>query len=230
MDLHLSISNGFVSSKIYDKRGDFDFNIVKFPFLDGDVPHSPSYGVYISQLIRFARVCSHVDDFNTRNKCLTAKLLKQSYRYHKLRKAFSKFYRRHYELISKFNVGLKSLLHQGQSEPEFYGDLVYKFKKIRGMTDFSDQFRKIIMHYKRISYNLNVMRQSACLVINPITVDGYAALFNCTPGGGSGVRLHDSPDLKLFILVVGTGAFVCCLVHRGSTDYLLLLQFFSGVV
>ena len=107
--------------------------------------------------------------------------LKQGYRYHKLRKAFSKFYRRHYELISKFNVGLKSLLHQGLSEPEFYGDLVYKFKKIRGMTDFSDQFRKIIIRYKRIGYNLNVMRQSACLVINPITVDSYAALFNCTP-------------------------------------------------
>ena len=71
----------------------------------------------------------------------------------------------------KINVGLKSLLHQGLSEPEFYGDLVYKFKKIRGMTDFSDQFRKIIMR----CYNLNVMRQSACLVINPITVDGYAA-------------------------------------------------------
>ena len=126
-------------------------------------------------------LCSHVDDFNTRNKCLTAKLLKQGYWYHKLRKAFSKFYRRHYELISKFNVGLKSLLHQGLSEPEFYGDLVYKFKKMKGMTDFSDQFRKVIMRYKRIGYNLNVMRQSACLVINPITVKSYAALFNCTP-------------------------------------------------
>ena len=56
---------------------DFDFDIVYFPFLDGDVPRLPSYGVYISQLIRFARVCSHVDDFYTRNKCLTAKLLKQ---------------------------------------------------------------------------------------------------------------------------------------------------------
>ena len=105
--------------KCYDKRDDFDFDTVNFPFLDGDVPRRPSYGVYISQLIGFARVCSHVDDFNTRNKCLTAKLLKQGYRYHKLRKAFSKFYRRHYELISKFNVGLKSLLHQGISEPEF---------------------------------------------------------------------------------------------------------------
>ena len=157
MDLHLSISNGFVSSKIYDKRDDFDFDIVNFPFLDGDVPRRPSYGVYICQLIRFARVCSHVDDFNTRNKCLTAKLLKQGYRYHKLRKFFSKFYRRHYELISIFNVGLKSLLHQGLSEPEFYGDFVYKFKKIRCMTDFSDQFRKIIMRYKRIGYNLIVM-------------------------------------------------------------------------
>ena len=62
-----------------------------------------------------------------------------------------------------------------------YTALVYKFKKIRGMTDFSEQFRKIIMRYKRIGYNLNVMRQSACLVINPITVDDYASLFNCTP-------------------------------------------------
>ena len=60
LDLHLSISNGFVSSKIYDKRDDFDFDIVNFPFLDGDVPRRPSYGVYITQLIRLARVRSHV--------------------------------------------------------------------------------------------------------------------------------------------------------------------------
>ena len=98
LDLHLSISNGFVSSKIYDKRDDFNFDIVNFPFLDGDVPHSTSYGVYISQLIRFARVSSHVADFNARNKSLTAKLL--------------------------------------------------------------------------------IMRQSACLVFNPITVNNFAFLFN----------------------------------------------------
>ena len=55
------------SSKIYDKRDDFNFEIVNSPFLDGDVPHSPSYDVYISQLIRFARVCSNTDDFNNRN-------------------------------------------------------------------------------------------------------------------------------------------------------------------
>ena len=89
-------------------------------------------------------------DFNARNKSLTAKRLQQGYRYHTLRKTFSKFYRRHYELVSKFNVGLKPLLHQGLLEPEFYGDLVYKFKKIESRADFSDQFRKIIVRYKRI--------------------------------------------------------------------------------
>ena len=98
LDLNLSITNGIVSSKIYDKRDIFNFEIVNFPFLDGDVPRSPSYGVHISQLIRFARECSNVDDFNNRNLFLTAKLLKQGYRYHKIRKAFSKFYHRHTEL------------------------------------------------------------------------------------------------------------------------------------
>ena len=73
----------------------------------------------ISQLIRFARVCNHVADFNARNKCLTARLLQQGYRYHKLRKIVSKFYYRHYELISKFNVGLKTLVREGLLEPEF---------------------------------------------------------------------------------------------------------------
>ena len=110
LDLNLSITNCIVFSKIYDKRDDFNFEIVNFPFLDGDVPRPPSYCVYISELIRFARVCSYVDDFNNINFFLTAKLLKQGYRYHRIRKAFSKFYHRHTELIVKYNIGLKSLL------------------------------------------------------------------------------------------------------------------------
>ena len=111
LDLHLPISNGFVSSKIYDKRDDFDFDKVNFPFLDGDVSCSTSYGVNISH--------SHV----------------------------------------------------------------INLKKIKGRADFSDQFRKIIERYKRIGYNINIMRQSACLVFNPITVNNFASLFNCTPVG-----------------------------------------------
>ena len=71
----------------------------------------------------------------------------------------------------------KTLLSEGLSEPEFYGDLVNKFKKLIGINDFSFQFRKIITRYRRIGYILNVMRQSACLVFNPIMDDNYAAFF-----------------------------------------------------
>ena len=107
-----------------------------------DVPCSRSYVVYISQLILFARAFSNVADLNTSNKLLPQKLLKQGYRYHKLRKSFSKFYSRCYNLISKFYVGLKSLLRQGFLKPEFYGDLVYKLKMIVGSNKFSVEFIK----------------------------------------------------------------------------------------
>ena len=186
LDLNLSITNGIVSSKIYDKRDDFNFEIVNFPFLDGDVPRSPSYGVYISKLIRFARVCSYVDDFNNRTLFLTAKLFKQGYHgysYHTIRKAFSKFYHRHSDLIVKYNIGLKTLLQQGISEPIFYGDLVYKFKRIVGKPNFSYKFKKIVKRYIKVGYNLDIMRQSACLVLNPIKVYIYGFLFNCTTVG-----------------------------------------------
>ena len=148
LDLHLSISNDNVSTKMYDKRDDLDFEIVNFPFLDGDIPRITSDKVYIAQLIRFARASNHVADFNTRNKLLTQKLLKPGYQYNKLCKAVSKFFRRHYDLIAKFQIGLKSLLRQGLSEPEFYGDLVYKLKKIVGSNNFSAQFILIISHCK----------------------------------------------------------------------------------
>ena len=173
------IPNDIVFTKIYNKRDDFDFEIVNFPLLDGDIPGSTSYGVYISQLIRFARASSHVTDFNTRNKLLTQRLHKQG----KINfaKPFSKFYRRYYDLISKFQVGFKSLLRQGFSEPEFYGDLVYKLKKIVGLDYFSAQFNKIISHYKKIGYNFTVLQQPVCLVVSPITVGSFAFILNCTP-------------------------------------------------
>ena len=173
LELHLSISNDIVSTKIYDKHDDFDFEIVKFPFLDGDVPRSTSYVEYISQLIRFARASSYVADFNTRNKLLTQKLFKQGYRYHESRKT--------YDLISNFQIGLKSLLHQGLSEPDFYGDLVYKLKKIVGSNNFSAQFIKIISHYKKICYNINVLQQTACLWSTQSQL--ATLLSSCTPVG-----------------------------------------------
>ena len=96
--------------------------------MNGDVPRSTSYGVYISQFIRFAGVSSHVADFNARNKSLP----NFSNKAIGIMETFSKLYRRHYELVSKFNVGLKTLLHHGLSEPEF----IYKFKNIVGRAGF----------------------------------------------------------------------------------------------
>ena len=128
-------------------------------------------------------MCSNVDDCNNRNLYLSAKLLKQGKRYHKIRKAFSKFYHRHSELIVKYNIGLKTLLQQGISEPIFYGDLVYKFKRIVGISNFSDQFKKIVKGYIRVGCNLDIMRQSACMGLNPNTVYSYGFILNCTTVG-----------------------------------------------
>ena len=188
LDLNLCISNGTVSTEIYDKWGAFDFDIVNFPFLDDDVPRRTSYGVYNSQHIRFVRASSNLNDFNCRNKALTAELLRPCYRYFKLRKSFSTFYRRRSASVEKYNVGLKTFLQQGISEPEFYGDLVYRFRKNVGKCNFSKQFRKLINRYKRIGFSLDIMRQTAYLFVNLTIVDGYASLFNCT----AAVRASDS--------------------------------------
>ena len=78
--------------------------------------------------------------------------------------------------MSKYNVGLKTFLLQGLSEPEFYGDLVYKFRKIIGKSEFPYHFKKIIVRYKKTGYNMHVMRQKACLVVNPIKVNRWENL------------------------------------------------------
>ena len=129
------------------------------------------------------RVCYNVDDFNNRNLFLTAKFLKQGYKcLIKFQKHF-KIYHRHSELLVKYNIGLKTLLQQGISEPICYGDLVYKFKRIVRKPNFSDQFKTIIKLDKIVAYNLDIMKQSACLVVNPIMVNSYGFLFNCMTVG-----------------------------------------------
>ena len=84
-------------------------------------------------------------------------------------------------MISKFQVGLNLSCAKDFWNLKFYGDLVYKLKKIVGSNYFSAQFIKIISHYKKIGYNINVLQQTVCLIVNPITVGNFAFLFNCTP-------------------------------------------------
>ena len=127
---------------MYDKRDDFYFELVNFQFLM-EMFLAPLPMVYtFRKLFVLQRVCSNVDDFNNRNKLLTSKLLKQGYRYHKFRKAISKFYYRHSEMIVKYNICLKTLLHQGISE------------RIVGKPNCSDQFKKSIKRYKRAGYSM----------------------------------------------------------------------------
>ena len=90
--------------------------------------------------------------------------------------------------MEKYNVSLRVLLQQGTSDPEFYGVFVYRIRKNVGKPYFAEQFRKLINRYKRIGYNSYINRQTACLVVNPITVDSYALLFNYT----TVVRASDS--------------------------------------
>ena len=103
-------SGGKLSTRLYNKRDDFDFHIVNFSFLSSNIPSGPSYGVYISQLIRYARCCSHYDDFRYLHKCLVDRLLSQGYRALRLEKSFKKFYGRYQDLIEKYRRSVNAMV------------------------------------------------------------------------------------------------------------------------
>ena len=123
-------------------------------------------------------------------------------------------------MISKFQIGLNSLLHQWLSEPEVYGDLMYKLKKIVGSNNFSAQFIKIISHNKKIDYNISVLQQTAYLVVSPIAVGNFAFLFNCMPVGLWRFRLKGLSIDEM----VGAWCFGCCQAHQGLHVGFLLLR------
>ena len=145
LDLNIKVIGSDIHTSVYDKRNDFRFPIVNFPWLSGDVPRLPSYGIYISQLVRFARCCTSVLDFHCKNLQITSKLLTQGYRYHKLWKTFGKFFRSYSELLSKFgDISFQEYLSKGISHPVFYGDLhvVYKLRRVKdddSMTQWSSK-------------------------------------------------------------------------------------------
>ena len=103
-------SGGKLVTRLYDKRDDFDFHIVNFPFLSSNIPSGPSYGVYISQLIRYARYCSHYDDFRYHHKCLVDRLLSQGHIAWRLEKSFKKFYGRCQYLIEKYQKSVNRMV------------------------------------------------------------------------------------------------------------------------
>ena len=152
-DLNIKVIS--IHTSVYDKRDDFGFPIVNFPWLSGDVPRLPSYGIYISQLVRFARCCTSVLDFHSKNLQITSKLLTQGYRYHKLRKTFEKSFRSYSELLSKFgDISFREYVSKGISHPVFNGDLVYKLRRVKDTPNFISSGTKIVKRIRRRFFHI----------------------------------------------------------------------------
>ena len=106
----LCIDSGKPTTRLYDKRDDFNFPIVNFPFLSSNIPSAPAYGVYVSQLIRYARACSNYQGFIERGKLLTTKFLSQGYQTTKLVATLKKFYGRHHDLVKPYDVAVSRIV------------------------------------------------------------------------------------------------------------------------
>ena len=110
LDLHLEIKNQCFSYRLYDKRDNFNFPIVNFPCLDGNIPTRQSYNVFTAQLIRYARGCQHVNDFHQRTKILTSKLLRQCFKLPHLQKTYHRFVCKYTYILLKYGSTLKKKL------------------------------------------------------------------------------------------------------------------------
>ena len=186
-----------------------------FPWLSGDVPRLPSYGIYISQLVRFARCCTSVLDFNSKNLQITSKLLTQGYRYHKLRKTFGKFFRSYSELLSKFgDISFQEYLSKGISHPVFYGDLVYKLRRVKDTPNFISSGSKIVKRLRRRQYDPVIIERTIGLVLGPCTALYRPFLKHCTLTNkavgtiwqalSKPPQRRQGPDLRPLWLLVGT--------------------------
>ncbi len=114
LDLMISITrNGELESSLYDKRDEFNFKIVNFPYLDSNIPVKPAYGVYNSQLVRYTRACTHYKDFLTRHRLLVIKLMSQGYQQKFLKRSFISFFDNHKDLISKYDVTVAVHIKEG---------------------------------------------------------------------------------------------------------------------
>ena len=182
--MNIKVFGSNIQTSVYDKRDDFGFPIVNFPWLSGDVPRLPSYGIYISQLVWFASVF----DFHSKNLQITSKLLTQGYRYHKLRKTFGKlrktfgkFFRSYYELLSKFGeISFQVYVSQGITHPVFYGNLVYNLRRVKGEANLIWSGSKLVKRLGRRQYDSAIIERTMGLVFGPFTALYRSLLNRCT--------------------------------------------------
>ena len=180
LNLNIKVIGNDIHTSVYDKRDDFGFPLVNFPWLSCDVPRLPSYGIYISHLVRFAICCTSVFDFHSKNLQITSKLLTQGYRYHKLRKTFGKFFRSYSELLSKFGaISFQLYVSKGIIHPVFYNDLVYKLRSVKGETNFISSSSNIVKRLKRRQYDPAIIERTICLVLGPFKALYISFLKRC---------------------------------------------------
>ena len=145
------------------------------------VPRLPSYGIYILQLVRFARCCTRVLDFHSKNLQITSKLLTPGYRYHKLRKTFGKFFRSYSELLPEFgDISFHEYVFKGISHPVFYGDLLYKIRRVKDTPNFISSGSKIVKRLRRRQYDQFIIEKTIDLVLGPSTALNGPFLKHCT--------------------------------------------------
>ena len=179
LDLNIKVIGSDIHTSVYDKRDEFP--IVNFPWLSGDVPRLPSYGIYISQLVRFARCCTSVLDFLSKNLQITSKLLTQGYRYHKLRKTFGNLFRSYSELLSKVgDISFHEYLSKRISHPVSYGDLVYKLSRVKDTPKFFSSGSKIVKRLRRRQYDPVIIERTIGHVLGPSTALYEPFLKHCT--------------------------------------------------
>ena len=181
LGLNIKVIGSDIHTTVNDKRDDFGFPIVNFPWLSSDVPRLPSYGIYILQLVRFARCCISVLDFHSKTLQIISKLLTQDYRYHKLRKTFGKFFRSYSELLSKFgDISFQEYLSKRIPRPVFYGDLVYKLRRVKDTPNFISSGLKIVKRLRRRQYDPVIIERTIGLVLGPSTALYRPFLKHCT--------------------------------------------------
>ena len=144
-------------------------------------PDSHCTVFYISQLVGFARCCTSVLDFHSKNLQITSKLLTQGYRYHKLRKTFGKIFRSYSELLWKFgDISFQEYVFKGISHPVFYGDLVYKLRRVKDTPHFISSGSKIVKRLRRREYDQLIIERTIGLVLGPCTALYRLFLKHCT--------------------------------------------------
>ena len=192
-----------------------DFLLLISPWLSGDVPRLPLYGrsIYISQLVRFARCCTSVLDFHSKNLQITSKLLAQGY--HKLRKTFGKFFRSYSELLSKFcDISFQEYVSKGIYHPVFYCNLVYKLRRVKDTPNFISSGSKIVKRLRRRQYDPLIIERTISLVLGPSAALYRPFLKHCTLTNkavgtiwralSKPPQRRQGPDLRPLWLLVGT--------------------------